>query len=410
MNRRWHFLFMLLSIIAALFSGYFLNAPIWQIEDSRFINFDKFSEARKEWSVIVGDQDRSYWWIETRSGRDATVIRRLKLDLPPLTKPHNYYGLRESLLRNDTSDAIICCFRQRNSTPALGSSVIQHTYILDSETGKILRKFSTVDYRVGKIASHGYKVAFFEGEKLILYDLKKKTERSIPLTDADSLAFSPDGSMLACKADYNVLTLIDWDQGAPICPLSNGKYIGSFCFIANDVLLILEHSISDWGVHRRWRWNGSSLLPISPGVKLPSRTTLIDIKQSADGTLHLVMDYLLRWPTKFDSIFEWLTEKGIPVERWFPKSLHKLCVVLNNQDQILRQYYEDIAQDRGRRIKLYDQLGIDFESQEQRTIIRFWSNYPVWPNATAAGLLVYLGLYVIIRCITLNQKKPAFTP
>ena len=109
MKLSWHLLFLALAIAAAILVGNMLNAPLWQIRDARFVNYDKFNEAHKEWSVIVGDQEKKNWWIETRRGRDSTVIRRLKLELPPLPENYLYYGMLASLFMNHScSDAIVC--------------------------------------------------------------------------------------------------------------------------------------------------------------------------------------------------------------------------------------------------------------------------------------------------------------
>ena len=43
-------------------------------------------------------------------------------------------------------------------------------------------------------------------------------------------------------------------------------------------------------------------------------------------------------------------------------------------------------------------------------MIRLWNEHPVWPNALAAGLLLYLVLYVLKRCVAISQSKLILTP
>ena len=103
----WHLLFLILSAVAAWFAGDWLSQPLWQIVDWHPVSFDQCKFDRKEWTTLVGDEERKNWWIETRAGRDPTVIRRLKLELPPLTVEIPYFGSIASLI-SFSADTVLC--------------------------------------------------------------------------------------------------------------------------------------------------------------------------------------------------------------------------------------------------------------------------------------------------------------
>ena len=50
--------------------------------------------------------------------------------------------------------------------------------------------------------------------------------------------------------------------------------------------------------------------------------------------------------------------------------------------------------------ELYDHavVSMTFFTQENSDIMRLWNHAPRWPNALAAGMLVYLAGYVAMRC------------
>ncbi len=101
------------------------------------------------------------------------------------------------------------------------------------------------------------------------------------------------------------------------------------------------------------------------------------------------------WPLQFKSLFQWLADKKLPIERWVPKQYYRHWVVLDNQDQIQREYYET---DRNRRRELYDHFAVEVEPDKQyaTSTITFWNEHPVWPNALAVGVVLYLLLYVVM--------------
>ncbi len=392
----WHLLLLFLSAVSAWFAGDWLNRPLWQIVEQHPVSFDQCKIDRKEWTTLVGDEERRNWWIETRAGRDPTVIRRLKLELPPLTGEIPYFGASISVLKM-SCDAVLC------HEYISAGDVEMHYCILDPVTGKFLRRFTIPHNPIGKIAGHGNKLAFVEKASVHFYDIDTKIERSVRVGNVNCLTFSPNGKLLAC-VDWtnNTFHFIDWDKADLIEPVGPPKTVVSFTFISNDTLLLVYNRGkygSNQQVHSRWRWDGAGLKQITPGITLASHQILPFFKATNNSELHLNADALKDWPLQFKSLFQWLADKTFPVERWFPKKVYRHWVVLDNQDHIQREYYENNQSSRRR--ELYDHFSVEVEPDKQyaTSTITFWNEHPVWPNALAVGLVLYLLLFVMMRVI-----------
>ncbi|MFT3882791.1 MAG: hypothetical protein QM703_24450 [Gemmatales bacterium] len=390
---------LILAGVAAWFTGCWLNQPLWQIEEARPVSFDKVDAARKEWTTLTGDADRKNWWIETRAGRDPTVIRRLKLELPPLKGQNPYLSWRIFLKDAMPCDAIVCYQSVEDLSSTKREFIVFTFFIVSQRTGNVVRSFRIVNNPYTLIAGYGSKLAFVEGDYIKLFDVATNTERSISVrSEAACLEFSPDGKLLGCVSkNSTVLNFIDWDKAVLIEPVTSKKPVTSFSFITNDTLLLAHDQplLDADSFHARWRWDGKELKQISPGIKLKSRQSLPVVKMTANGELHLSFYAVTDWPLRFKSLLQWLADKKIPIEKWVHRQIYDHWVVLDDQDRLQREYYEE---DRYLRRVLYDQLSVEVEPDKQFTTstITFRNEHPVWPNALAVGVVIYLLLYVMM--------------
>lgn len=395
----WHLLILILSTAAAFLAGLWLDRPLWQIVEPRPVSFDQCKVDRKEWTTLVGDQERKNWWIETRAGRDPTVIRRLKLELPPLTSSYPYFGASISVLKM-SCDAVIC-HEYHLINDAKGNRVEMRYCVPDPTTGKLLRRFTIPNNPVGSIAGHGSKLAYLEAGLVRLFDVAANTDRTVKIGTPTCLTFSPDGKLLACVSrSTNTFYFIDWEKGELIEPIKSDAWVHSFCFITNDALLVThdrrqQNSKSDTIVHSRWHWDGTELKQVSPGINLKSNQILPFVKYAPSGELHLSADELRDWPLQVKPLLQWLADKKVPVEKWLPKTGYRRWLVLNAHDQIEREYY---VSSRNERRDLYDQLSVEMKPEPgyASSVITLWNEQPVWPNALAVGVVFYLMLYVMM--------------
>ncbi len=392
----WHLLFLILSAVAAWVAGDWLSQPLWQAVEPHPVSFDQCKVDRKEWTTLVGDEERKHWWIETRAGRDPTVIRRLKLELPPLTGEYPYFGASTSLFKIMSCDAVLCHEYVMLNNSTTNVQVEMRYCLLDPVTGKLLKRFTIPGNPIGSIAGYGNKLAYVGHGFIHLFDVVANTDRSLRIGNAACLAFSPDGKLLACVDRLTkTFYFIEWEKAELIEAIQSETSVESFTFAINDTLLLAHDRIDNFAVHSRWHWNGTVLNQVSPGIKLYNKQIMPMVKNNHDGKLHLSVNQVKDWPLLFKSIFQWLTDKQFSVEHWVPKQYYRDWVVLDNQDQIQREYYEA---ERSKRRELYDHLSVEVEPDKQfaTSTITFWNEHPVWPNALAVGMVLYLLLYVMV--------------
>lgn len=361
-------------------------------------SFDQYDAVRKEWTTLVGDQERKNWWIDTRAGRDPTVIRRLKLELPPLTGEYPYFGASISVLKM-SCDAVICHEYVKVGNSSSRVQIEFRYCLLDPSTGELLRRFTIPNNPIDSIAGHGSKLAFVENGTIKLFDVGTKIERSIKVANPINLTFSSDGKLLACVSRItNTLYFINWEKAVLIEPVGTPVKAESFCFVTNDTILLAhDRGLRDvLEVHSRWHWDGSALKQVSPGIKLPNNQVFPFVKVTLGGELHVSTQTLKDWHLQLKPLLQWLADKKVAIESWYHKQVFRHWVVLDEHDQIKREYYE--GGNRRKRRELFDQLSVEVASEPGYTssTITLWNEHPVWPNALAAGMMLYLFLYVVM--------------
>lgn len=262
----------------------------------------------------------------------------------------------------------------------------------------------------GLIAGHHDKLAFFEKGHVILFDLRTRKERAIKTGGRPFLMFSSDGSLLACLSDLGgKLRLIDWQSGELRTALPESMDVGCYRFLNNDTLLA-GVQVGRETKYSRWRWDGQSMKPLTPGIVLATQVFFPSVKIQGDMSItkecHVCVSDAIDWPLLISPLFKWLEAKNIPIERWVGKNGYKHWFVLDQQDRIVNQYYE---QSLHKHRELYQSLTVESQYNEHGlSIFRLWNHAPRWPNALAAGMLVYLAGYVAMRCWR-NNYPPLMT-
>lgn len=398
MKLRWHILFLLLASLCAILAGRWLQEPIWQVVDHRHIQFDKYDAAREEWSVIVGDSTRKQWWQETRSKRNPTVVKQLQLALPAMHEFSSIPYLGSHLTsRSNQCDPIICTDINNPNPNDARMYIGGRTYVLDANTGKLLRQFTTQGRFNCSTASH--RIAFFESESICLFDTQTGIERKIvlqPFIKMLAIEFSPSGKWLGVVFNNNTLWLIEWSKGKLIDAFPEGKEVHACSFLSEDTILLSTSGPFPGSEHTRYQWDGSKLKQISPGYKLNQFELTWISRLNKTHQLHFLTHSSNDWPKSLRRMLQWLTRWNLPVERWYPKKRLEHWVVLDEQDQIIDRYDKPYSA----RHALTEHLSVEIDTKPGKpgATIRLWNLAPIWPNAVAIGLVMYLLLYVTGRC------------
>ncbi len=407
MRLRTHCLFLLLAIVLSIFFDFWLRDPVWQMRDQRKVRFGGVNTVCNEWSLLVSDDNNENWCLETRKGNERQVVRSVPLSVPKLKGKSQHVRISP----NGTTGAPLVFIDHWNESQPDGSlKVEERAWLMDQETGQLLRQEPIIGYGMGPIANHRDRIALIDKEQVWLFNDKNDPGRSVPMKFAANLTFSPDGKWLVCTlVQSQQLYFIDWKTASLIKPLNFDKMVHSLGFLSDDVILISEQHLSGQKVSR-WRWDGKELHAISPGVVLRSNSWPLRFIQQSDGTLHVSVFIEKGWPKRWTSFFYWLLEKNIPIERWYPQEYQWHFHVLDSMDRPIREFEEPWQMKLLPAIKPYA-VEIQPVNNSSMTVITLWNTSPTWPNSLAVGLLIYLALYTIARCcFTLSIPPHASAP
>lgn len=239
---------------------------------------------------------------------------------------------------------------------------------------------------------HGNRLAIADFDGIHLFEGMSGVSRLVKLKYPRDVHFSTDGSLLVCSDIVNqALYTIDWNRAeAQLQPVK--KRISNIAFISPDVLLLFGASKVN-----RWKWNGKQFNPISLGIETVSTIWPRQYKIHRNGLLQVLASYGKMWPIQFDSFFNWLSGHQIPINRWIPKQECYRWRLVDEQDRVVEEFQEPIHNNS---TPIYGDLAVVIQpKQEGSTLLQLWSYAPTWPNALAVGVVIYLVLFVVYRCV-----------
>lgn len=393
MKLRWHLLSLLLaSIVTGLF-WFSPRGPVWQLEDHRTVRSAGVDTIRNEWHTLVCDSNKSNWRVETRSGIESQVIRSVPLALPAC-KGINQYMNR---VREASSEApLVFVDLCSESQPSGDLKVEMRVWLLDSQTGQLLRPEPFILSANGAVAQHRDRVAIGGADQLWLLEGKAGQGRTVQLKNAMNMKFSTDGRWLACTDAASLLCFIEWETGMVKRPVGFTNQVHSLAFISNDTVVLSMSMLAGQEVSR-WRWDGETLHPVSPGIVLPSNMWPLFSKHDPNGRLHISVQTNEDWPLQMKPLLSWLEAHQVPIAQWFPRENGFHWHVLDDKDRSVREYHEPRQ---NKYIQLNHPYALEIRPgvRSAGTIVVVWNTSPVWPNALALGMVVYILLYVIVRC------------
>lgn len=390
MKFRWHLFFLLLAVVTTVLLFLIPQQPIWEIAGQPKVWWVRGSVKDREWYLIVSDAEQKQWHLETYRGYDRNPSQRLLLDIPSTKGSYQHVFLGTAQVQ-DAALVFMDMWTERTSDGGL--RVEETAWLLDQQTGKRLRSEPFKLAAMGNRAVAGNRIALAELEHVWLYDGKHDPGRPIALKYAGNLTFSSDGKLLFCTSSAsNQLYVIDWEKGIARELTDFPHRVYSMNSITNDTLVIRNRG----GEVSRWKWNGTQLIQVSPGIHILYNAWPMRSKVDPQGHLHVAGVRQKDWPHQLRPLLKWLQSLKVPVERWIPQSDGQLWHVLDDQHRIVRDYH--LPGLSRTRFSIYDDLSVEVKQQDSSTTLRLWSDVPRWPNALAAGILVYLAGYVAMRC------------
>lgn len=393
MKLRWHLLFILIAGSGAILFALAPRQPLWQIRDTRTVTFSGFDPVGQQWYVLATNSDKTEWHWETRKGAGSEVVRRLKLAVPSVKG--RYHFVRSS---PGTSDAPLVFIDTHDRYSGTSLVVEVRAWLLHPQTGELLRDVPIFTGSSGSLAMHGNRLAIAGFEGIHLFEGLSGVSRLVRLKSPRDVHFSTDGSLLVCSENTaHQLYTLDWDRAeAQLQPVKKEMY--SIAFISPDVLLIYDADKVN-----RWKWDGRQFNPISPGIKADSSVWPLQYKIHRCGLLQVLASHGKMWPIQFDTFFTWLSKHQVPMERWFPKEENYRWRLIDEQDRVVQEFQEP-RHTNG--IKIYGDLVVELQPQKEGgTLLQLGSHSPTWPNALAVGVVIYLMLYVVMRCV--QTMKPS---
>ncbi|MFT3878412.1 MAG: hypothetical protein QM703_01990 [Gemmatales bacterium] len=394
MKLRWHLLSLLVASIAMGLFWSWPRGPVWQLQDERTVRSAGVDLVRNEWHTLVCDTNKSNWRLETRSGIDSQVIRSVPLAIPAVK------GITQSTNRGkqvSPEAPIVFVDHWNESQPGGGLKVEERIWLLDSQTGQLLSQEPFILRGMGSVTQHRDRVAIGGAEQVWLLEGKTAQARTVPIKNPGNLKFSLDGRWLACTDYESLLCFIDWKTGKVVRPLGFTKQVYSLGFITHDTV-VLSMSVLAGQEISRWRWDGEMLHQLSPGIVLSSNMWPLLHKSHPNGLLHVCVNTNEDWPLHLKPLLVWLEEHHVPISRWFPREHGFHWHALDDKDRIVREYHEPIE---SKGIQLNQQYAVEIRrvDQSSATIVALWNTSPVWPNALALCMVIYLLLYVFARCM-----------
>lgn len=399
MKLRWHLLSFLIALAVVIVVWLATNGPLWHLSGFEDIRFAGFCEVNRELrSVVVRDQGKS-WYLETRDAENGRLIKEVLLDKP--VAQGNIYIIANGVSEQPSKAPLVLVQTIRSN-----GNRMEWCYLFNPETGARLQNAPfPLKWSPMPVVS-GNRVAIVTERDLWLYDEKHVDGRSLNIVGIECLEVSHDGKWIAYSGQDGV-HIIEWETGNNQLALESGKTeaVFSMSFQSDGRLLLANYS----GGFRmsRWRWNGKTLQPVAPVFVAFDRVgggPIGRLRLKDEGSRCHVASYAyVGWPAEIRTVCQWLESKGWNVQKWWPRETRLVWHVLDNDNHELRRYEQAAF----RAIALSDRLSVNYFGDNLKTNrIEVWVTSPRWPNLLALGIMVYLFIYVIVRCRVTASSGP----
>jgi len=393
MKLRWHLVSLFLAIAVAGVMWLSTNGPLWQLDGYEFVRFAGYCEATQELRSLVAKDHGKSWYLETRDVHDGRFIREVMLEMPVGVEGFFHIANGNSVQPGLTPVVLVQSIRRNTSS-------IDQCYLFDPKTGARLRKVPFALKSDITPMVRGDRIAIVTTRDLWLIDERNVQGRSFNIVGIECLQISYDGKWVAYFGQDGV-HIIEWETGKNHLVLESDKtnYFSLMSFQRDGRLLLASY---DSGFRMsRWRWDGKRLQQVTPEFVAydqigggPFGTLLI---KEEGSRCHVASYAYVGWPSEIRTVCRWLEAQGLNVKKWLPYETRFAWHVLDDDNHELSRYEQAAFGP----IILSDRLSVKYMGS-----IELWVTSPRWPNLLALGMMVYLLIYVIVRCRAFVTSGP----
>ncbi len=383
------FLILVISLLSGAIYWIWASQPLWVSPAFLYASYIGFSEPDQTVVALVLEESGAYFeWRELLTGN---VVKRVPLQLEgPPKAVHAYFNSQLGKREHDLVVAYVIDHKGKSYTLTFMLNTGKSVGPVDESTGDIF-----------DVESRGRRCALFNPSTLFLVDGEQTGFRQLKIPKINNARVLADGKHVVCTLP-DVALMLDWNTGKTIHrvnlqPSTSTRY---WIFVSNSSDIFLFH----YGVQspnnlyaQRWIWNGKELRPATMLVPIPQSevgfgTSLLDsvVTEDRNGRIRLACYASETWPAIVRPALDWLSKQGFKVDKYYPRHTRLLSVVLERDCSIAGKY-EHEARDWE---FLLDQYQLRIRLTGTQTVISLHNTNPVWPNAIAVAMLVYLLGYV----------------
>jgi hypothetical protein len=268
--------------------------------------------------------------------------------------------------------------------------------VFDGQTGERLTKELLGFNASIEFSARADRLVVPVDSQLLLFDASRKQIRKLDLSGVTSARISVNMKYVVIIQE-SVLQILDWDSGSILAQqqLTGKKHKmqlardGSILILRTDPAMAIS----------RWNWTGSQITLITPETAIPEiKDRRLGFRQDITGRVQVAKEAHVDWPKPYRAICHWLANIGISVKKWLDiDGLFTWCV-LNDQFEVLFEYEESARRSNG--LYLNKQLLVEYgDPRFGEGMINVTRYAHAWPNALAMGVVVYLLIYVLARCL-----------
>lgn len=381
------FLVLVISLLCGAIYWMWASQPLWVSGAYQSASYIGYSERDQTVVTMVKEESGAYFeWRELLTGR---VVKRVQVKLSAI--PALLHAHCNSQLGKSQHDVALLLIREQTDKT--------YTLPFDMNTGKPVASVDDITADMFDAESCGQRCALFNPSTLFLVDGEQQRLRQLKIVNISNARLLADGKHVACTLP-DALLILDWNTGKIIArtQLKPADRYMIFVSRSNDIYLFHYGAHPQRIMHvQRWLWDGLKLSAATSPIPLPQSeigpgNSLLDgfISEDRDGKIHATCYISKTWPAIVRPALDWLDKQAFNLNKYYPRRNLLLGAVLDRDCSIVGKFDFDIKNKEFH----FDRYLLRISQAGTRQVISLQNTNPVWPNAIAVAMSVYLLGYV----------------